>query len=244
MRIIISKEELEYLYDRFPGKEAFFEALEDMGYIDGAKVDLDYVSVFNRIYTLMRKRAFFKGVKAYKPGTPSWRTVTSIADEALIFCKEFDYPNREGFHKFITIAANQGWIGLKKFSMNKFKVTELYSLELEVMNAKFPELAEAIYKAYSGELANRYGVFKDYTEPDDYVHFIRASLYCKELGMQALDFVSHIMDLWAWTGNPIHPRKLYHKTTKSMAENNDGSTIVSQAKVKKIKIRKGFDRWE
>jgi len=244
MKIIINKEDLESLYDKFPSKEALLQALEDYGFTLLGEADKDHVSAFNRIFTLLRRRAYMKGVKLYKPGTPAWSTLSNIADEAWIFSKEFEMEMREGFVKFVSIAKDNGWLGLKELAQNKYKISELYSLEKTLMQDPNPELTEAIYKAFTGELANRFGIFKDYTDPVMYIHFVKASVYCRKLNLQALDFVEMILDTWAWTGDPIHPKKLYSQSTQDLLESKDGSQIKSDGvKVKKVKVRKGFERW-
>lgn len=243
MKVLINLEELEFLYDLFPSKESFIQALGDRGYVSSGETDKDHVGVFNRIFTLFRKRQYIKGVKPYKPGTPAWATLTSIADEAWIFSKEFDMDMREGFAKFMEIAKDNGWMGLKDLSRNKFKITSLYELEKELMEDKNSYLTDEIYRVFTGEMANRYGIFKDYSVPEQYIHFVKASAYCKSLNLQATEFVEKVIDVWAWTGNPILPHKLYAKSTQEAMQSAEGLVPV-QPKVRKLKIRKGHERWE
>jgi hypothetical protein len=245
MKVIINREELESLYDLFPSKESLLQALEDRGYVLLGETDKDHVGVFNRVFTMVRRRAYIQGVKPYKPGTPAWNTLSSIADEAWIFSKEYEMDMRVGFVKFLEIAKDQGWLGLRELAMNKFKISELYSLEVALMQDPNAQLTEQIFRVFSGEIANRFGIFKEYSEPDQYIHFVKASEYCLKLNLQAAEFVEKILEAWAWTGDPITPKKLYSKATQDMLEARDGYMIKGNKPVtKKVKIKKGFERWE
>lgn len=244
MLVIIKLEELESLYKKSRNFRSLKNKLSTYGYTSEEERESDHVEMFYSIYRAFRRKFYIKSMGKIEKGHKAWGILTAIADEAWVFCKDHNFPDtRSGFVKFMEVAGEKGWVGLKSLSQNKFKVSEIYGMEKALLENPLPELSESIYRSYVEKMGLWFGVFDDFSTPEFYINFVNAAKVAKEFNLQGHEYVDKVFNVWEWTGNPITGPQLWQDKTKEFLVAG-GESTRSKVKIKKVKIRKGAERWE
>ena len=241
MKVVIEIEELRSLLDKIP-KEDLIEYLEDHGYVSMGDSDTrDWDSLFNKVYTSYRRKVFKVRVKPYSPGTKAWSLLSSIVEEAMVFCKEYGLEYRDGFIEFLDTANELGILHLTKLIRNKYKISSYYGVKSYIDNDPNKEFTDNLYKAFFEELATKYGVYKEWLDPEVFISFVKASEIFVKMNIQPMEAVARASDFWDWTNSPLTPDKLVNK---KFLDSLSMDIKPVQVKSKKVKIKRGFERWE
>lgn len=244
MLLKITIEELESFYNKTKSFEELVSSLTLAGYVDegNSTQELDHVKVFYSIYSAFRNKHYSKSLSKSSSKSKTWALISSIADEAWVFCKDHGFEMRPGFIKFLEVAFENKWTGIKALSMNKYKISQLYEVEVTLLQDPNSALTESIYRAYVDNMANIFGVLDDFSDPESYVNFVYASQRAKELNLQAREYVSRVFEVWEWTKNPVSLHQLWgNKTMEYLKSSTQHKSIKV---IKKVKLEKGAARWE
>ena len=242
MKVVIERDRLECLL-RDLDPNLIMAHLEEHGYIlqDSEVPDEEPQLLFNKLYTAFRRKVFRVRVKPYVPNTRAWKLLEPIVEEAMVFSKEFGLEYREGFIKFFEVANELNILHLSKLVRNKHKISLHYNNEFEIESDPNKSYTDYLYKAFFEEVALRYGVYKEWDSPESFVLFVRASKLLNKTGVQPREAVKRAADFWDWTNTPLTPDKLNNKKFIDLVS-TDLKPV--QVETKKVKIKKGADRWQ
>lgn len=244
MLLKITVKELESFYNESSSFEGLVNSLSLAGYVEegDSPQELDHVKVFYSIYSAFRNKHYSKSLRKSSSKSKAWALISSIADEAWVFCKDHGFEMRPGFIKFLEVAFENKWTGIKALSMNKYKISQLYEVEVTLLQDPNSVLTEGIYRAYVDNMANIFGVVDDFSDPESYVNFVYASKVAKGLNLQAREYVRRVFEVWEWTKNPISLHQLWGNKTQEYLKSS--TEHKSTRVIKKIKLEKGAARWE
>ena len=131
------------------------------------------------------------GVTKIKQTDNQWGSIKELVPVVNSFCEKERLDIREGYIEFVKIGLdmlskskkpNYNYCASNMLSRAD-QIVMIYEAKLEVDNDPYPNYTKELYDLYNKEVLSRVGISSQYTEPVEYVHFVRARGIADELGV-------------------------------------------------------------
>lgn len=131
------------------------------------------------------------GVTKIKQTDNQWGSIKELVPVVNSFCEKEGLDIREGYIEFVKIGLDMLSKGKKpnynycasNMLSRADQIVMIYEAKLEVDNDPYPNYTKELYDLYNKEVLSRVGISSQYTEPVEYVHFVRARGIADELGV-------------------------------------------------------------
>ena len=166
--------------------------------------------LFSNLLLHYRRKLKHRGISQIKQNSRDWLTIKEIVSNANEFCEEFEMDKREGYIKYITIGSSK----MAKFMLNKFtnmgsSIIETYHSMVELESDDKPKETESIYDYYVNRILSKTGIPIDYKDkPDKYIHFYKARLLAKKLGVDSITYIKAQFYALEWRSGYPEPIQL------------------------------------
>ncbi len=242
MKLTIDYEALEALYNETPSLKDLWDKASLLGYVTGDVKEPEVTNLFSIMYKQFRIKAKHKGINQIRKGNSQYSLLEDIVMDAMVFCKEFGFTYRQGFFKFLSIASDQGWLKLNTLKYKGDKISDLMSVEREILDDSNEEITFRLKNAFSQyNLINYSYPLEDQDNPLTHVHFVRAAKVCVKENVSPSTFINKVGEIWSWTAQPLEPKNLYSKHTMNNLYLGD---VPKVSKVVTVKLKKGFERYD
>lgn len=177
----------------------------------------DANSLANIIYMVRIKLKHF-GITKIKQGDREWAEVGALVPLVNEFCTIHQLKKAEGYRAFVEtgfeiLGSNKKDRMAHCVSWFKNKASWInarYEVKREISQDPSPEDTRAIYDIYLSKIYEKTGMMSvNYTDPKDYVHFIRAKNLAYEVGVNYEDFVQAQFEALDFCNGIPNPEDLY-----------------------------------
>lgn len=187
----------------------------------------------NTLYMVRVKLKHF-GISKVKQGDPEWVEIGSLVPIVNEFCKIHQLTKKEGYIAYIEtgfeiLGSNKkdrmahcvSWLKNKASWINS-----RYEVKQEIAKDDSPEETKVIYDIYISQIYEKTGMISvNYSEPKDYVHFIRARKLADEIGIEYSDFIQAQFEALEFCNGIPNPEDLYgdkgyNRLVKYMSKHN------------------------
>jgi hypothetical protein len=169
-----------------------------------------------RMIYAARIRAKHRGVQQIKPSTRDWGMVKEIANLANAFCMDFNMGKKEGYLRYIELAAQK----MKSFNISRISsmhesICRTHEALFEIAKDPYPEFTEQVHQYYRVKVAKKTGIINNFRgEPDKYVFFVRASALIKQLTVPIIHFIDAQFEAMEYRNSMPEPAQLIGQKAK------------------------------
>lgn len=235
-------EDLEIIKNIFTGEDPL-GTLESLGYVTEEKVEDNFEEyTFAMIYLAYRRRRHHKGLSLIKEGHSQWSLLCNVTKEAVEFIEQAELELRGGFVTYLEQAETLGFSTLRELRFKGTKITEVYTAEQAVINDPNALLTDRLVEAYTREILTRTGYAPVVKVATDYLPFMEASILALKYNLSPTQYIQGLAEKWEWAGS-LQKHQLHGSKAEEYLRDLVDGGVIAPRNVKKVKLKKGADRY-